>query len=488
MEYVDEIVAEAGHHHAAGNWQDAKNGYEKALSARPNDPRATHFLGLLLHEQGEAAKGGDLLRRSLQLNPLSAEFHSNAGAALGREGKTREAIELLDIALRLKPDYTDAMINRALALQAAGRSQEALDSLARAAEIDPACAQAHYELGRALAQRGRGDEAIGCLRSAVRIAPTWAEAHRLLGELLLRSSDFEAGWAELEWGLKPARQASSRRFPQPQWMGSPVGGRTLLVTADCDDRTTIQLIRYVRFLSERGASVVFECEASLVPLVQRAVGITHVAARGQSKPEVDFHVDLTALPLILGRSAAELSSNLPYVRADREGAAELRKQLGPGRHVGIAWRDAEKSDRSIPLHYFSALSSCPGVHLIDLQAPSSAVDINDVKPSMTIAEFEPPLCLREGGLAAVADFLPALDLVVAADTVVAHLAGALGIAVWVAIAPHSEWRWPMAGGLTPWYATMTVFHALRNGDWGQPFQQMAARLRGNSEPAPPGSR
>ena len=69
-----------------------------------------------------------------------------------------------------------------------------------------------------------------------------------------------------------------------------------------------------------------------------------------------------------------------------------------------------------------------------------------------------------------------LDLVISADTAIAHLAGALGVPVWLALAFVPDWRWTMHGSTTSAYPTMRLFRQPSPGNWPSVFQQMAQGL------------
>ena len=70
-----------------------------------------------------------------------------------------------------------------------------------------------------------------------------------------------------------------------------------------------------------------------------------------------------------------------------------------------------------------------------------------------------------------------LDLVVTPDTAVAHLAGSLGVRVWVALSAVSEWRWLIDRDDSPWYPSMRLFRQTTFGDWDSVFERMAGVLR-----------
>ena len=70
-----------------------------------------------------------------------------------------------------------------------------------------------------------------------------------------------------------------------------------------------------------------------------------------------------------------------------------------------------------------------------------------------------------------------LDLVITSDTAVAHLAGALGVPVWVALPFSPDWRWILDRDDSPWYPTMRLFRQKSPGDWAGLLDKIAAALR-----------
>ena len=75
-----------------------------------------------------------------------------------------------------------------------------------------------------------------------------------------------------------------------------------------------------------------------------------------------------------------------------------------------------------------------------------------------------------------AALMGALDLVICADTAVAHLAGALGVPVWLALPIAADFRWLRDRSDSPWYPSMRLFRQPQSGDWPAVFQEMAFEL------------
>ena len=69
-----------------------------------------------------------------------------------------------------------------------------------------------------------------------------------------------------------------------------------------------------------------------------------------------------------------------------------------------------------------------------------------------------------------------LDLVVTSDTAIAHIAGALGRPVWVALRHVPDWRWQIGRPDSPWYPTMRLFRQSEAGEWGAVFSEIVRSL------------
>jgi hypothetical protein len=149
--------------------------------------------------------------------------------------------------------------------------------------------------------------------------------------------------------------------------------------------------------------------------------------------------------------------------------------------VAIAWQGSPKyagdRQRSIPLHFFAPLADIPGVQLLSLQ---KGFGVDQLGP--TARHFVPVDLGRqidEGGQAFVdsAAVIQLVDLVITSDTALAHLAGAMGVPVWLVLHLAGDWRWLRDRDDSPWYPTMRLFRQQTSGDWQRVFDRVAGALR-----------
>ncbi|TAL09917.1 MAG: hypothetical protein EPO00_05200, partial [Chloroflexota bacterium] len=269
---------------------------------------------------------------------------------------------------------------------------------------------------------------------------------------------------EIRWSHP---RLAPRRFPVPAWDGGPLLSRRLFLASEQGFGDTIQFLRYVPETIRRGTRVVLDVPAPLVGLARTIEGIERLIASGQPVPQVDLTLPLMSLPLRLGPDAPPPPP--PYLAADPDRRARWRERLAgdPRPKVGIAWagnpgmrNDRRRSLDEAALEPLLGIDSVSFVSLQKERAPPSAW--LDAAPDL--ADF-----------ADTAALICELDLVIAVDTAVAHLAGALAKPVWVLLSPAADWRWPR-GPRTPWYPSARQLWRDPEGDWGTAIAKIARRL------------
>ena len=412
---------------------------------------------------------------------MDVERLIDEGIVLGRQGRLDDAAAMFRHALAADPQHPRAYANLAVALERLGRLDESLAAARRAIELAPGDANPHHTLGKTLVKLNRLSEAIASLRRAVQLAPNDAEAHGSLAKALLLSGDFKHGWVEYEWRWKAPSFVEPRRvFAQPQWTGvARLAGKTILLHHEQGFGDTIQFIRYVPMLAQRGADVIVQAPRELVELIRHMPAAPDVIPIGGSLPQFDFHIPLMSLPLAMNTTLKTIPAQVPYLAAAPKVAqvwAERVKNDGPGVRVGLAWagRATHQDDlqRSMPLHKLAPLSSAPNVTFYSLQKWDPNHEVQNPPPGMRLIDAAPRLFDFSDSAALIAN----LDLVIAVDTAVAHLAGAMGKPVWLLLPFSPDFRWLLERSDSPWYPTMRLFRQPRPGDWDPVIAAVAQEL------------
>jgi hypothetical protein len=144
----------------------------------------------------------------------------------------------------------------------------------------------------------------------------------------------------------------------------------------------------------------------------------------------------------------------------------------PRPRVGLVWAaGAWKPERSVGLDRLAPLAAIPGIAIINLQrGPEYRGWRNSLEPLPMIEVFD------TDAVADTAATIANLDLVITVDTMVAHLAGALGAPVWLMLHFAADWRWLLDRADSPWYPTMRLFRQSRPGDWDEVVAGVAAAI------------
>ena len=452
---------------AAGQFEEAIPCYRKAIELNPDYAEAYYNLGNTFIAGGQFDEAIDCYQKAVQINPLHAISYNNLGNALREKGRFDESIAYYQKALQLKPDLFDAYNNMGVAFQEQGKIDEAVISYYKALQINPNYAEAYNCLGYALQEKGQLDAAIDHYKKALQIDPNLASAHGHMALAFLLSGDFDRGWREYEWRWK-TKGNFPRSISEPQWNGSDITGRAILLHAEQGMGDTIQFIRYAPLVATRCAKVIVECQNELIPLLRNVEGVHQVVSRGGQLPSFDVHCPLLSLPLIFHTTLENIPAKVPYIEAYPESVLKWRDRLRYDHSrpkVGLVWAGAPgyKGDRSrsFSLQLFSTLGKIENITFYSLQKGEAAqqaknppIGMNFMDLTQEIFDFSDTAALIEN-----------LDLVISVDTAVAHLAGALGKPVWTLLPFAPDWRWMLYREDSPWYPTMRLFRQRSIGDW-----------------------
>lgn len=469
--------------HSAGRREEAVALFRQAVAERPDDPRARLNLGVALKETGLIPEAEACYRQAIALAPAFAAAHNNLGILLADAERNVEAIASFEEALRLDPGNADARHNRGAMVAALHRDEEALPDFHAAIAAAPQEAEYHNSLGASLAALGRTDEALACYEQALALDESHAWAHFNRSQAWLLKGDWRRGFAEWEW-RKKLPKAGTREWKAWEWRGSVMPAGTLLVHCEQGLGDTLQFIRFVRSVKSLVSRVVVECQRPLVPLLSRCDFIDELVAKGDPLPAHDAQVSLLSLPHVLGLDGTKLATTTPYLSADPRLVATWGEFLGrlPGRKVGIAWQGNPKYNRdalrSVPLAAFAPLAAIPDVTLVSLQQGAGRANLGQASsPAFPLVDPGPEVDTTAGPFMDTAAIMQGLDLVITSDTSIPHLAGGLGVPVWLAIAASPDFRWLDRGDASPWYPRARLFRQAAPGDWAEVFAKMAAALR-----------
>jgi tetratricopeptide (TPR) repeat protein len=430
----------------AGQVEEATRSFEQAIQLQPDYAKAWNNLGTIALAESDWLRAECCFRRAIQSNPNEADHHFNHGAALQGMGDLKHAVQGYESAIQLRPHH----------------------------------GKAHNNLGTVKYALGQFNEAEACYRRAIQLDPQNAEAHNNFTYSLLQRGDWERGWQEYEWRFQTTPLKSQLpSFAAPLWQGESLQDKTLLVIAEQGLGDTLQFMRYLPFLQP--AKLIFMAPPQMIPLLKREASIHQLIAHGDSPPPFDFCIMLLSVPRLLRTRVETVPRLIPYLTPDPNLVAYWQTRLAAysGLRIGINWRGRPGTGawrlRDLELSALTQWAEIPNIHWISLQFGDLAVEEQQAAQQMNLITF-PDLDRNHGAYMDSAAIMQQLDLVISSDTSVPHLAGALGVPVWVALPLAADWRWMIEREDSPWYPSMRLFRQTQLHVWTDVIERIHSAL------------
>ena len=420
--------------------------FQSALACEPGLVGVEGIRGLVLFKLGRTEEAMAAYMAALAQDPMDADVWLNLGVLYQSAGCPAEALSCFETVLLQRPGFVAAWKNRAKVLSAVGDFEGALVSFNAAEMLSP------------------NDRMLRVDRAMC----------------LLMLGDFDAGWTAYESRLHMGAEPRIQTDRWPLWQGETVAGRQMLVLAEQGIGDIIQFARYIDGLNRLGAEVTLRVCERLVPLLSGLVHCCRLVTDLGPDAHFDFEIPLMSLPHRLALGAIVPPDPIRYITAASDHVWFWERRLQPGGEglrVGITWQGNrafyDDARRSVPLETFGVLADVPGVRLISLQDQSETADL--IASGLPIEHLGDDVD-RDGAFLDTAAILENVDLLITSDTAIAHLAGAMGRPVWLALANVPDWRWGMSGETTPWYPTMRLFRQTTEGDWAGVFEAIRVAL------------
>lgn len=439
-------------------------------------------------EQCEVVEAGLNLARSGNLREAAIHFCKAIKAERGRAelyqhlGELLIALEEWDHAqscfgqvISLKPDSAEAYNYMGVVLRRKDYLEEAEQCYRKAIELQPAYPEALYNMGNCLKLQGKYEEAEQVYLKALEWQPDLLRAQFSLGTLYLLLGQREKGWklydARLDW-------KEEFRMDIPIWQGESLEGRNILLFYEQGFGDMLHCLRYVSKIVSMAQDVTVWIQEPLARLLKEMEPSYRICTsnREMDEAQFDFACSIFSLPAKL----SSLEAEVPYLWAAKENKETWRKKLAPavkGRlKVGVVWagnpEHSNDENRSCSFEEFRRLFAIPGVLWVNLQVGEEQKRFQEETDLGSFFDTAGKLT----DFAETAGIIDNLDLVIAVDTAVAHLAGAMGKPTWLLLPYHPEWRWELKREDCFWYPAMRLFRQTVRGDWSEVLQRVAAAL------------
>jgi len=486
-------------YHQKGNTAKAEQLYNAVLQVDPHNSESLHYLGIIYASRGDGDKAISYIKKAIELDKTNAIFHNNLGEIHRQLGHFEHAEFHLSAACELKPDYSDAFSNLGILYKERGLINDAKYCFAEALERNPQNISALINTGNLFVLTKEYNDAIQCYEAAIELSPdnpnalaSVASALYEIGDyngaakyysrlingrpdmhndrvnlalITLRNKDFRKGFQLYESRFHTVNTLEADR--DTLWRGANLNDKTLYVYNEKQGLSgygdSIMFGRYLHELEKyEPAKVVFRVQPELVELMAKDMP-EYVEVTSEDCEEFDAHCPLLSLPFVLNARAKTIPLADGYIKADEAKVEKFSELIDTSKQkAGVVFQTSSShikhEERSIPQEALTPLYKNDTIQLyyISKEEPQTALDESVIDLRENINDFSDTA-------AAIAN----LDIVITADTSVAHLAGAMGKKTLLLINQLHDWRWFNAKDdkSSEWYSSVSFRIKQKDSSW-----------------------
>ena len=450
---------------------------------------------LAAHASIKAERWSDAERRLrylIKAHPKLAAAMAMLATVVAEREDFEESIRLTLQAIEIVPNVPEWYGNLCVYYRVTNQFELATNAGARATQLSPNNPSYFGNLAIAMLDWGKRDASNAFLIRAQRAnaaagGEDFMDGHRALAENLLTDGDWVAGWHENSLGVSgwPAGLPKMQALP---WNGMTIPAARILIHADAGYGDVILFSRFYPQIVPKCAEVIVACSPEMEPLLRSIPNVKYVTDWTHVPPHAVYCKGMN-LPELLGAHPGN-SLRPPYLHAPVERKAHWKQVLDEtlpkdAVRVGLSWHGKPLYPhdpyrrRSIPIELMAAaLADIPGCAFVNLQtkAPTMSNDDFSKFPNLYGLDWK----LKDWGETAAV--IENLDVVVAIDSAVANLAGALDCRTFAVVPRTAAWRWWGCGQdpsnlATPWYPSVRICRQPAAGDWEGALAMAADGLR-----------
>lgn len=485
---------------------------QEALAQWPARAELHARLGSVASRLDDKASGLAAFVRACELDPRNINAHIGAGFQHKKHGNASAAAQYLQRAVLLDPaqplawfnlaglaidagawHFARACIEQQLLLQPTAAAHTrlgtvlkqlwlkgdqqaaaaAVSAFERAMELEPDAPLHAFNLGQSLKNLGRREESIAFLQKAATLKPDNPDYQMALGWQLLADGRSLEGWQAYSLGMR------TRPTRIPEWDGSPLAGRTLLVYQDQGYGDLFQFFDLVRDIDGDVTLAVYHAALSLLQEQNLPYPIRRMDDIDWQGDGWDLQIAIMKLPHLLGGELLQTRRRWPYLSANDVRRQKWRESLQADSNlrVGIVWSGSSRfsgnATRSTHFADWQGLKAIKGVSFYSLQKDEYSNQVLYF-PDFPIINIAVQLHEFSDTAAAIME----LDLVICTCTAVAHLAGGLGKRVWVLLpSVDPDFRWLRDRNDSPWYPCARLLRKQSGQSWPEVLAQVELALR-----------
>ncbi len=481
----ENIFKSAVYYHSKKEFKKAKEIYEGLLKVNPNNLAIMQNYAALLSQTGEYKKADKVFEKCLEIKPKDALILYNYGKFFQDQKKFDEAIRFYKNSFKINPKKNLSQYNIGNIYLYKGQYKEAIDYFKKSLLVSPENYLAYNNIGIAYKKLGNFDQAIKFYEEALNKNKNYADGHVNYSTMLLTLNKLELGFKEYEWRKKSKVFSDylnyrDLKIKSPIWLGEKISGKTILIFAEQGIGDLIQFSRYLYALRDKyNCKVIFRLKQNLSHFFKDD-GIKIITEK-EKIPEHDFHNHIASLPGIFFKEFKNFPKTVNFINENEKIFKKWTNILDKykGLKIGInSHSTATVGERIIPLNNFIHLTNLKKINFFIIQKDFNKTKISNINQNSNVNYFE-DMDKNVKPFEDTIGIIKNLDLIITADTSLAHLAATLGKKTWIVLPFVSDWRWFNQDQKSIWYNNVTLYKQKKIGDWDQVFKIISKDLKKN---------
>jgi len=439
----------------------------KEIVKENENPDAYHILSSIKLYHQEFHESINLVNKSIEINNENPGYYVTLGCAFSASKDYVNSIAAFKKSINLNDKTAQVHFYLGESYRKIKKYNDAIASFYYSIELSPDHVAAYMLLGLVYQEKKQFDLSIQSFKKCIEIMPDYAEAHLNLGLCYLLIGDYENGWREYEWRKKLIKMPSDNL--NKEWTGQSLDNKTLLILEE-GDHNLIHFIRIARELHKDNCKIILQCSNEAIELMGNQKWI-HEVVTADNFPEHNYHVHIGSLMKVLEYNPNNVLQNFPYIESSKNKQECIEKSK---LNIGVVLETDRESnahdDESINTDIISNIFNenhniiCLDEYVKDKNLP------NIYNKNFNYSNFDK-----------LSSLISDLDLVVAVDHIVAHIAGALNINTILMLPCVPNWRWEITHRHTsPWYKSVTIYRQETPGDWGSVVKKVKEKIQGKN--------
>ena len=340
--------------------------------------------------------------------------------------------------------------------------------------------------GKVLLGQRNYSEAEKIFEFLVQKFPYDARLHYHRALTMLTQGNYQQGFEEYKWRWILAGEP--HKMYRGEWdIQTNLEGKRVAICYEQGFGDVFQFIRYAQLLKMMGVTIFLVVPEKLIPILSQCSYIDEIFSEHLQLPPVDFKIYFMDLPCAFKTTVETIQAPIPYLYADQNLVREWKEKLSFDNNfkVGLCW-EGKIHDQSFHMRYYSrkrsilfeqliSLSKISGVSFYSLQKVDNPQALTSSDQFM-VHDFGPDFDGNHGSFMDTAAVMKNLDLIISIDTSVVHLAGGLGVPVWILLPYEADWRWLLNRDDSPWYPTMKLFRQQKPNEWHEVIEEVCHAL------------